>query len=313
MTEWDRLVARALDALAAELPRLGFSGGEASTLLPAIGAMNFPGTMALVAAGAGSDAELGRTLLHRVSIELAATQPLQRAHLDAGSIERSLTAILRHSARPDDVLQDAAVRDVLLNAAVELLARQSGIPVTGSDVTAAAGLISTGQVFTDLASALAGVAFAVRSLPIRLIDDASSLPERVGPLLLAIVKDLAGTSLAPLTVLTDILADGTLDHPPGVMTHTFRCLLRFSSLASTSRVIADLLGNRTVRLTILVYARSQGIPLEEADMDALRENVFLSAAPDLGPLFVRAAERFLDRGGSKAQLLDVARRLAASS
>lgn len=79
-------------------------------------------------------------------------------------------------------------------------------------------------------------------------------------------------------------------------------------------MISDLIRpeNRYVRLALVVYARGNGIPLEDSDVDVLRNNVFNTNHPDLGPVLVAAVDRYLDKRGS-AELVTALRQLAAAS
>src|SRR5215813_6713763 len=100
-----------------------------------------------------------------------------------------------------------------------------GAPITPDQAGAAIQLLSTGEFFGDLASALAAAAFAVRNLPIDLVRDVGHLPFRLIMLGAAVARDLVGTPYASVRVLEDLLDDGMLDHPPAVLRHTTACLL----------------------------------------------------------------------------------------
>ncbi len=47
----------------------------------------------------------------------------------------------------------------------------------------------------------------------------------------------------------------------------------------------------------MLYARSAGIPIEDDDLDVLRESVFNRDAPDLGPTLLTAIERLEENLG----------------
>ena len=112
--------------------------------------------------------------------------------------------------------------------------------------------------------------------------DVEHAPHRVILLLAALTRDLAGTPFDALRVLQDLTDDGKLDHPPGVLRETMACLLGFASLATTVHLLSDLIRpeNRSVRLALVVYARSNGIPLEDSDLDVLRDHVLNTDQPD---------------------------------
>ena len=103
-------------------------------------------------------------------------------------------------------------------------------------------------------------------------------------------------------VVEDLLADGKLDHPPAVLVHTMRCLLGFAAAKDTAHLVGELTRNPSVRLAIVIYARAHNIPLEEKDLDLLRDDVFDAETPDLGPALGEAVNRYLDQKGLPALL-----------
>jgi hypothetical protein len=66
--------------------------------------------------------------------------------------------------------------------------------------------------------------------------------------------------------------------------------------------------NETFRLAVVLYARSAGIPIEDADLDVLRESVFDTDDPNLGPALDRAIER-LEENFGRNFLIDALERL----
>jgi hypothetical protein len=195
------------------------------------------------------------------------------------------------AAMPDRVGIETDLRDAILERAVEKLAEEAGVSVTPEQVREAAALLATGEFFRDVGDATAAVLFLVRGLPLALRRDMRG-PLRVGRVLVAIVRDVGGGVSAVPSIYRD-LRDGKLDDPPVVLGHTLGALYGFASLRSTAETIQELLDpeNESVRLAILVYARANGIPLEAADLDVVRETVFARDDPDLGPALVRALER----------------------
>ena len=244
---------------------------------------------------------------------MASDPAAQQLHLGPDDVERALTAVFVHGATPDAALGDPAARDAVMRNGLEQLASRVGAPITPDQAAEAIQLLSTGEFFGDLASTVAAAAFAVRNLPIDLVHDVGHMPHRMIALVGALAMDLAGTPFIPLRVLEDLLADGKLDHPPAVLSHTMKCLLGFATLGTTAQTISDLIApdNRSVRLAIVIYARANGIPLEESDLDLLRAQVLDTPNPDLGPVLVAAMSRFIDRSG-KGQVLATMQQLAAS-
>lgn len=307
MIEFDQLLSRALDRLSQQQTALRLDDSQMGELLRALRGAQFPALLAVLGAKSfkpPTGGDLGQTLLHEAAGEIASRPELASQGVTADDVERALSAIFLHGARPDSVLRDDRLRTPILNAALRELAERTRVPVTPDQAESALKLLATGEFFGDLASTLAAVAFAVRELPIDLTHDVPHLPIEIARLALALGADLVATPAAIPMVMHDLLSDGKLDHPPGVLTHTMRCLLGFATLGTTSRMVATLLApeNQSVRLAIVIFARTHGIPLEETDLDTLRDSVFASDAPDLGPVLVSALTRYLDARGLPAVL-----------
>jgi hypothetical protein len=116
--------------------------------------------------------------------------------------------------------------------------------------------------------------------------------------LFALRRDLRGTPASVWKVFAQ-LRDGELDDPPAVLSDTLRVLYATASIAAVAEMIRTLLAkdNESFRLAVILYARSAGIPIEEADLDVLRESVFNTDEPDLGPTLVGAIERLEENLG----------------
>jgi hypothetical protein len=297
MTAYDSLIGSALEQLGKKLKDDRVPGGQTQELVDLVRAANFPALLALIGSAGKGDGELGQHLL-REAARVAAERPeITGLRVSADDVERILTAVFVHGASPDSVLDDAALRNRLFQAGMQELAKRVGAPITPDEVAEAVRLLSTGEFFGDVQATTAAVVFAVRGMPIALVDDAQAFPHRAALLLPAVVADLVGTPFVPFVVLQDLLADGKLDHPPKVLTHTLRALFRFGTVRSTARTIADVIRpeNKTVRLAVVIYARSHGIPLQEKDLDAVRTHLLATDEPDLGPLLVEAVSRYVDR------------------
>jgi len=312
MTAYDQLRAEALDALAKHLAKNKVPAADSTRLLDGLRDSSFAGFIALLGTSKDQGGDVGQTLLHEAAGKIAASSDVKQLHLGADDIEGILTAVFTHGAAPQTVLEDPKVRDVVLRGAVDELAKRAGVPVTPEQAKEAVRLIATGDFLGDAASALAAAAFAVRNLPIGLVKDTVHLPHRVARLLLSITRDVAGTPFMAPVVLQDLLDDGKLNHPPGVLRHTMASLLGFATVATTTHTISDLIApnNRSVRLALVIYARANGIPLADSDLDVLRDNVFNTDRPDLGPVLVTAVDRYLSTQ-NQGQLLNALQQLAA--
>lgn len=313
MSAYDRLRSDALDALTKRLGKRGLPTAERTELTDLVSHAPFPAFLGLLGTSKKPKGEVGQAFLHQAAERVAQQPAVKKQGLKTADVERALTAMFVHGATPNDALADPAVRDVVLHVALEQLAKKGGAPVTPDEAAEIVQLLSTGQFFGDLSSALAAASFAVRGLPIDLVTDVKHAPHRIPLLLVAILKDVKGTPFVPIQVLDDLRADRKLDHPPAVLRHTMRRLLDFATPARLSTTIGDLIhpDNRSVRLAIVIYARANGIPLEDSDLDLLRDHVFATDDPDLGPVLVAGVDRYLAHS-DKAKLMEVLRQVAAA-
>jgi hypothetical protein len=143
----------------------------------------------------------------------------------------------------------------------------------------------------------------VHGLPLSVAEDIRWSPRAIR-LLFALKRDLSGTPASVWKVFAE-LRGGHLDHPPALLTHTLRVLYESASIAAISEMIRTLLAkdNQTFRLAVILYARSAGIPIADADLDVLRESAFDTDDPNLGPILIRAIER-LETNLGRNSLID---------
>ena len=208
----------------------------------------------------------------------------------------------RESLGPRELpTQDLSRRGV--RAALDRVAQERGVPLTIDEMERVLALLLAGKLHTDLTSATAEALYLAPQLPIAIISDvkvAATLPPSLEP---AMEEDLAEFVHAIPEVKRG-LKEGRLDGAPTVLPNTLRQLYLLGSIRAVVETVRELLEIETVRLAIVVYARSQGIPLKEADLDALREALD-PKDPDLGPLLIASFRRLLEyygREGAKGIL-----------
>ena len=298
MNKLDRLLDRGLEHFAGRLSASDHDDGRVEELTDLVGELNFPALLAFLGTSENASGPVGPELLGEAAKQVASAPPFPGLGIASEDVERVLKEVLVHRASPG---AGAQLRDQILEKGVEAALDQLGVPISPDHARRVARLLATGEFYRDVADATAAIAFTVPGLPIELVKDVRRLPHRVPRLLLAVARDVGGTAFSVPVIIGDLL-DGSLDNPPVVLRHTFTALYRFASVASTARMIADLLDpeNETVRLAILVYARANGVPLDEGDLELLRTSVFGTSQPDLGPVLVRAFERLeKERGGDE--------------
>jgi hypothetical protein len=163
------------------------------------------------------------------------------------------------------------------------------VPLTPAQAREVAGLLQApGVVLHEAADGGGALLHALPGLPDALVHDVLTMPSRH----LAVVHG----------VITDVLElDRAVRGESGLFRHTVRALHRARTLSAAAGVVDRLLqpGNRTARLVVLLTARYHGLPLEDADLDAVRRALDREA-PDAGPLLARAIERLAQVYGRDA-------------
>ena len=163
----------------------------------------------------------------------------------------------------------------------------------------------------DVATGLRGALLLAPRLPLAVTRDALALPELPRAVVDAIHADLRDDApRTPRDVITD-LRDGRLDGRRRILTNTLRVLLGRAAPGVLVETIQGLIGpeNQTLRLAVLVYARTQGIDLDEKDLDALC--ALDPANPDLGVFLDRGLERVTSVYGDISRAVAILRRLTA--
>lgn len=163
------------------------------------------------------------------------------------------------------------------------------LPLTPAQAREVAGLLQApGVVLHEAADGGDVLLHLLPGLPDALVHDVLTMPSRH----LAVVHG----------VITDVLElDRAVRGEGGLFRHTVRALHRAKTLSAAAGVVDRLLqpGNRTTRLAVLLAARYHGLPLEDADLDAVRRALDREA-PDAGPLLARAIERLAQVYGRDA-------------
>lgn len=240
---------------------------QATDLLPLIRDLNFPALMMFLAKGTGSKAK-GNGKGKKIS------------SFDIGD-SKAVQAALKQIPLPSK-LQPAEAQQVL-------------------------DLLLTGQFVGDIAEATAAVLHLIPDLPIAVVRDVRSLPRLPLRLVIAIKRDLVTVPTRVRLVTKDLLDNGKLDRQPVILKNTVKVIFQQAAPFQVAQTIQTLLGNETVRLAIIVYARSEGIEISQEELDAVQDALD-PQDPDLGALVVPAFDRFgKDFGVSEA--MDILERL----
>ncbi|GJL63542.1 MAG: hypothetical protein NPIRA04_21960 [Nitrospirales bacterium] len=152
-------------------------------------------------------------------------------------------------------------------------------------------LLLTGQFFGDVADATAATLHLIPNLPISVVRDVRSLPRLPIRLVIAIKRDLITVPSRVRLVKQDLLDNGKLDRQPVILNNTVKVIFQQAAPFQIAQTLQTLLDNETVRLAIIIFARSEGIQISQKELDAVQEALDPND-PDLGALVVPAFERF---------------------
>jgi hypothetical protein len=300
MGNFDQLIEAAAEHLRKRLLARSWSSTEIATLYGRIEDLNFPGLLAVLGTGKKRSGLLGAELISAAAQDVVFEAPPDE-DLKLGTVQRFLKEVLRRHVALSKISvresESAEIKQELFRKGVSALARRSGLALSLDQTERLAVLLAKGEFFGDIGSATAITLSTVRGLPLAVAEDIRWSPRAIR-LLFALMRDLRGTPVSAWQVFAE-LRGGHLDDPPAVLTHTLRVLYATASIAAISEMIRTLLAkdNETFRLAIVLYARSAGIPIEEADLDVLRESAFNTDDPNLGPTLDRAIERLEENLG----------------
>ena len=214
--------------------------------------------------------------------------------------------------RQREPLVGEVITPAVIARALDAVGRRRGVPIRAEEARAVVELLTTGELVVDVVTGLRAVLVLVPRLPVALARDALTLPELPRDVAEAIRADLKDDApRTPRDVIVD-LRDGKLDGRRRILTNTLRVLLMEATPGALVETIRALIGpeNQTIRLAILVYARTQGVDLDEEDLDALHRALD-PANPDLGVLLDRGLERVVDTYEDAALAVGVLRRITA--
>jgi hypothetical protein len=163
------------------------------------------------------------------------------------------------------------------------------LPLTPAQAREVTALLHAPEVVgRDLADAAAAALDRLPSLPGALVHDVVDTPARHLRLLRAAAADLGELTGGP-------------GARPASFRHTLGALQRSPTFAAAADTVRGWLrpGNRTARLLIVLGVRMQGLPMQDADLDLLRQAIDRES-PDLAPLLTRLVERLVHAYGRDA-------------
>jgi hypothetical protein len=254
----------------------------------------------------GANARIDGFLRDRLGVDAAASGFKRDGRFSLGGLIAilSMGANDRQRTAPDRLTLSA-----LDSPIVEAALARLHSPVTADEAKEILELLRTGAVASDVVSALHVTMTHARRLPPDLFIDLLRLPQLPAELVQAVSDDLGTRGEEPRTVLT-LLRNGRIDRE--ILPRTLAVVLNRAAPNHVAETLRALIGpeNRTVRLALLIYARAQGVDIDEDDLDALYLTID-PASPDLAPLLNQGLARLLAQSGGVSEALNVLRNLAA--
>jgi len=210
------------------------------------------------------------------------------------STEILLRSFLSKRNLPEELIRNDRLRNELTQV-IEKRAAESS-PVRPDDAKQAIALISTGAVFGDVSYSIA-VIIALLAKPERF----SALEENLKGLIEGLVKlpSLVASDLDPRAIANRFflqvqrVQSGQPIQNPEILNSTLAgiyALPEVGGVIDTANALLDE-DNKSLRLALVVYARLNGINLEQQDIDKVRSTILNRENPDLGALLMYLADR----------------------
>jgi hypothetical protein len=291
MNSWQRVWIGGLDRAHRRL-----DDASAAPVLDRLRTASFPGAL-VVLSGAGARGRTGAEFLREVAQPLARERVVRDAGLDADAIERILTGLFVDRKSVAAVARDEGVVARVLERA--LVSR--GVPVTPGEADEIVHLLQTGEFFGDIAATTSAVFRTVPRLAEAVLTDLPDLPRQPRSLIERFAIDFHDLVSVRIRQVAIDARDGRIDSPPPVLRRTLSHLYGIATIGTTRDLLRQLLhrSNRSVRLALVLYARANGFPIEEADIDSVLESMLDPDAPDLGPVLAEAVTVLRERYGAR--------------
>jgi hypothetical protein len=285
-----------------DLWRSAVTGLRDGSFATALGRMGTPPQLALLASR-GDDA-VDPPSLADASRDVAADPGV--ASMSPADVAAALGALFTERGR------GSVDGDRLAAVARAAARRLVGSQLSESEAREIVALVRNRDFFGDLVRSTGAIALAVPALARTLPATLTDAPGFLRRLLESIFGDLASLVQGQLQGLARDLADGTIDDPPRVLDRTLGTLYGEASIARTVAAVRSLVArdNRSVRIAILLYARLNGVPIEERHLDRLHDEVLNPDAPNLGPALQDAVDLLVRRRGGPSGMQDLLARLA---
>lgn len=281
-------------AIADARSKLTAAGSPAAPLADRFARPSFPGALVLLSAPRSAGQPSGAGFRSEAAQAVAGDPRARATGLDAATAEGVLTSLFVNRADPSST----GVSEPDLQLVVQKALEREGVLVSEAEAREVVQLLSTGQFFHDLIGTAGAIFSTIPALPGALLEDIGGIPRLPGLVGVGVLRDFFELLTAIPRVAAD-LRDGKIDEPPAVMTHLLALLYGLGSIERVRDLLARILApeNRSVRLAVLLYARSNGFALTDDHLDLVHDRLLASDAPDLGPVLAASLEFLESRYG----------------
>jgi hypothetical protein len=259
---------------------------KAHPIADALQKASFPGAIAVLA-GPGREGHVPWTdVLPGLAGQIAQSDEAKGRHLSAAGVEKALGRLFRQHERPGNL--EGGVAELVIGKALE----RQGLAVSEEELREIVALLQSGDFFADLDTSAAAVFGAVPRLPFGLLADLAGSPRLVKALLEGAGRDVLGLPEDLAAVAGGLIAKvtGRKAEPREVTSEVLATFYATQSVGTMRTLLGALLArdNRTVRLALILYARSNGWAVSDGDIDVVYANLIQRENPNLAPVLERA-------------------------
>lgn len=219
---------------------------------------------------------------------------LDELEISEENTETLLRSFLIERDLPEELVRNKRLRNELTQV-IEKRAAENA-PVRVDEAKQAIELISTGEVFRDVSYSIA-VIIALVVKPERFSEPEENLKgliEGLVKLPSSLASDLDPRAIADrFSLQIQQVQSGQPIQAPEILNSTLAgiyALPEVGDIIDTANALLDN-ENASLRLALVIYARLNGINLEQQDIDKVRATVLNRENPDLGALLLYLADR----------------------
>ena len=193
---------------------------------------------------------------------------------------------------PEESVDKDEIRGKIIQLAIDEGLKNFG--VTPEEARDAVEIIESGQFYRDISSSVISVAKILPDLANKLIINPPELSSRFHGAIEAIKNDFKDNVLAIECIKK--LKIGESCNEPKVLQHTLKMLYETPTIDVTKETINVLLEKESIRIAIILYARSNGMDIDKEDINAVQD-ILTEPDPELGKFFTIAINRMVNKYG----------------